>query len=218
MFKVVGGLIGYIAGCLIVVLLAASPVLIWKYDRGEFDQAPWAHLDWRGPVFGHPHIVIGLPLSLAGRVAIALSKADRLEAADAAALARAVVLARAQTQITAQIGARDQVAQARIRTVTQTLIREVPVYVDPKADAACTVPVGFIRLWNSAASGVESVPDSAAGANEAASGVPLDTVGRYAVLDLGAARANAQQLSDLQDWARAQMAAAASAASSPVPR
>lgn len=46
-------------------------------------------------------------------------------------------------------------AQQKIRTVTNTITREVPVYVTAKTDAAFPLPCGFIRLHDAAAAGVE---------------------------------------------------------------
>jgi hypothetical protein len=43
--------------------------------------------------------------------------------------------------------------QTVIQTRTITLLKEVPTYVTAKDDAACTVPPGFVGLWNRGESG-----------------------------------------------------------------
>jgi hypothetical protein len=40
-----------------------------------------------------------------------------------------------------------------VREAGETIVKEVPVYVTPEADAACTVNRGFVRLHNAAAAG-----------------------------------------------------------------
>jgi hypothetical protein len=56
--------------------------------------------------------------------------------------------------VAAPIVAKHEAAQVRIRTVTKTIIKEVPVYV--QADA-CPMPAGFRVLHDAAANG--EVPD-----------------------------------------------------------
>lgn len=78
-----------------------------------------------------------------------------------------------------------EVRRVEIRTVTQTLTKEVPIYVPLQSDLACTLPVGFVRLHDAAAHG-SPVPGSAGGSVEAPSGVPLSAaaetiVGNYGV-------------------------------------
>lgn len=80
-----------------------------------------------------------------------------------------------------------------------TLIKEVPVYVSAKADAACVVPVGFVRLHDAGATGTEpAAPDSTGAADAAPSGVALSTVAATNVGNYTACHANAEQLSSLQ--------------------
>lgn len=63
-----------------------------------------------------------------------------------------------------------------IVTVTKTLVQKVPVYVDAKADAACTVGTGFVSVFNAAARGETELPRPSGGSEGPASGVPLSAV------------------------------------------
>ncbi|MGH7875963.1 MAG: hypothetical protein ACREQO_27550 [Candidatus Binatia bacterium] len=75
-----------------------------------------------------------------------------------------------------------EVARANVVVVTKIIHDKVPIYVSAKADAACVVPVGFIKLHNDAASGTisETAPaaDSSAGSvsNDTPSGIALSTI------------------------------------------
>lgn len=90
-----------------------------------------------------------------------------------------------------------------IRVKGDTIIKEVPRYVTVQADAACTVPVGFVRLHDAAATG--GVLDPGAGDSDAApSGVALSAVGSTVAGNYTASHANAEQLSALQATLRAQ--------------
>lgn len=84
-----------------------------------------------------------------------------------------------------------------------TLIKEVPVYVSAKADAACTVNAGFVRLHDAAATGAD-VPAAgpARGADEKPSGIALSAVAETVVGNYTDCRANAEQLSKLQEYVR----------------
>lgn len=72
-------------------------------------------------------------------------------------------------------------------TRTQTLIRKVPTYVTKKADAACTVPTGFVQLWNGGASGQGTAAGPPRGPVEAPSGVALSDVARADAANYGVA-------------------------------
>jgi hypothetical protein len=94
-----------------------------------------------------------------------------LQAAQNAAAARSA----AGAVISAQARTADAAARVLVQTRTVTLIQKVPTYVPAKADADCTVPAGFVGLWNAGAAGSE-VPGPAGGPVEAPSGVHLSAV------------------------------------------
>lgn len=135
-----------------------------------------------------------------------------LKASQAQVKATGEVLRRTETanQITADVGQKSATRQVEIRTVTQEIIREVPRYVTVQADANCTVPVGFVRHHDLAASGAApSLPDAAYAPNDAPSGVALSTVSTTLAENYGSCRADAGRLLDLQEWIRRQAAEAA---------
>lgn len=78
-----------------------------------------------------------------------------------------------------------------------TLIKEVPVYVSAKADAACTVNAGFVRLHDAAAKSLPA-PDPSGDADAGPSGIALSTVAATAVENYTSCNANAEQLTKLQ--------------------
>lgn len=80
-----------------------------------------------------------------------------------------------------------------------TIIKEVPVYVSAKADAACTVNAGFVRVHDLAAAARPlPAPDIAGAANEAGSGVALSTVAETVAGNYTSCNENAEQLTQLQ--------------------
>ena len=78
-----------------------------------------------------------------------------------------------------------------------TIIKEVPVYVSAKADAACTVNAGFVRVHDAAAKSLPA-PEPAGAADEAPSGVALSAVAATAAENYTSCNANAEQLTQLQ--------------------
>ena len=127
--------------------------------------------------------------------------------AQLAAVAAALKLGREQATTSDRIATAAAEAQVEIRTVTRTLIKEVPVHVTPDDDRRCVVPVGFVRIHDAAAAGIRPVPDPAGRADDAASGLALSAVAGTVVENYaGTCAANARQLSDLQAWVRAQAA------------
>lgn len=117
---------------------------------------------------------------------------------------------REQADVTSAVETKAAEAQVQIRTVTQTIIKEVPVYVPAEADAACVVPRGAVVLLNAAAAG-EPLPESAgepdaAAANAAPSGIALSRLVGVTAENYGSYQSVARQLVDLQDWIRQQQA------------
>ncbi len=107
--------------------------------------------------------IVGLIAATAGlfscqqaRVNSANTALDRANAALASAnaekkdLAGKLELAKGTTRVVTQYVDRVQVVRERGDTIT----KEIPVYVTPTADAACAVPVGFVRIHDAAAAGV----------------------------------------------------------------
>lgn len=132
---------------------------------------------------------------------------------DAAATVKAVqhvvTVTQKQGAVTSQVAVAAQAEHDRIIYRTQTLTKEVAVYVPAAADRNCTINAGFVRLWNGA-TGLSGLPDAPAESDDAPSGVSLSEVGRADVANYGAAQANAAELAGLQDWIRKQQAVFAS--------
>jgi hypothetical protein len=115
--------------------------------------------------------------------------------------------------ITADIGEKVQVKQLDQSTLTRVIIQKVPIYVTRKADSACVIPVGFVRLHNAAAVGASvsrpaGSPDGGtAASNDIASSARLSDVGQTVTVNYGQYFQVLEQLHGLQDWIRQQKAA-----------
>ena len=107
-------------------------------------------------------------------------------------------LARAEARIEVRYVGRVQV----VREKAQTITREIPVYVTPTADAACPVPVGFVRLHDAAAANEPAGP-AAGNLDAPAEGVALSDVAAAVADNYAAAHENAEQVTGLQDYVRA---------------
>ena len=89
-----------------------------------------------------------------------------------------------------------------VREVGATITKEIPVYVTAKADAACPVPVGIVRLHDAAAEG--HVPEPAAGDPDApATGLALSAVADTVAGNYTTCHQTAAQLTALQAWVEA---------------
>ncbi|WP_447936952.1 hypothetical protein [Thermomonas fusca] len=92
----------------------------------------------------------------------------------------------------------------RVRTVRErgaTITREIPIHVTAKADAACPVPAGFVRVHDAAAQGVPL--DPAAGDPDApVPGLALSGVADAVAGNYTTCHETAAQLSALQAWVR----------------
>ncbi|MDP9583561.1 UNVERIFIED_ORG: hypothetical protein J2791_002873 [Burkholderia contaminans] len=83
-----------------------------------------------------------------------------------------------------------------VREKGDTIIKEVPVYVDREADRACVVPVGFVRVHDGAATNVP-VGDPRS-ADAAPSGIALSVVAATVAGNYTTCHENAEQLTALQ--------------------
>jgi len=95
----------------------------------------------------------------------------------------------------------------RVKTIHvkgETIIKEIPRHVTVEADAACTVPVGFVRLHDAAATGANLPDPDPGGADAATAGIPLSGVAATVADNYTTGHLNAAQLTALQDLLRAQ--------------
>lgn len=92
----------------------------------------------------------------------------------------------------------------RVRVVRErgaTITREVPIYVTAKADAACPVPVGFVRVHDSAAQGLP-LGQPPGNPDAPAPGLALSAVAATVAGNYTTCHETAQQLIALQGWVR----------------
>jgi hypothetical protein len=126
------------------------------------------------------------------------------KAAYEAALTRQRAQQNAANAAAYQAGFNEGLAQRKIETVTKTIIQRIPTYVTREADAACPIPLGFVRAFDAAASGDPAAGDAyrAPEPDAAASGVVLSEIATVSAGNAGACHANAIQLEALQDVVR----------------
>ena len=90
----------------------------------------------------------------------------------------------------------------KVKTVTETQIKEVPVYVTSTDDRACTIHRGLLSAWNRQNAGDVSSP--AGGIDDSPSTVVLSDVAREHAVEAGTCRATEVRLVKLQEWVREQ--------------
>jgi hypothetical protein len=101
-------------------------------------------------------------------------------------------------------------AEARNRKQLKDFNDRTPLFVTAKADAACTVPAGFVRLHDLSAQGLDPDPASAAEASsvpgsglknvDAASGVALSAVTTTIVANYSECTARGEVIDAWQSW------------------
>ncbi|WP_248769657.1 hypothetical protein [Pseudomonas sp. MWU12-2345] len=82
----------------------------------------------------------------------------------------------------------------------KTITKEVPVYVTPAADAACTLTRGFVRLHDAAVANV--LPGPAEPADAGPAGVALSGATEVVADNYATCHATRNQLVSLRDWVR----------------
>jgi len=130
---------------------------------------------------------------------------DWRDGAAATHAAKAVVdVVSHQAAVSQRVAVSAQAAQDRVRTVTRTLIQEVPTYVAPETDARFALPWGFVRLHDAAAAGLAlpATPQGPAEPDDAPSDVPVSAAAGVIVANYGACDADQARLAALQEWAR----------------
>lgn len=104
--------------------------------------------------------------------------------------------AEAAVQVVTQYVDRIQV----VREAGAAIVKEVPVYVSPEADAACVLSRGFVRLHDAAAAG--RVPGPAGSADAAPAGIALSAAAGTVADNYERCHENSAKLEALQDWIR----------------
>lgn len=124
------------------------------------------------------------------------AEAARLEKARKAVVKREKKAERISTDARAGLDREKVVIQTR----TITLIKEVPVYVSPAADARAVIPVGFVRLHDAAAAGEAVVPGAPGGPLDAPSGIELSAVASTVVENYGTCLAWRAEAMTWRSW------------------
>lgn len=88
-----------------------------------------------------------------------------------------------------------------IRERGETIVKEIPVYVSAKADAACVVPAGFARVHDAAAANLPA-PEPLGAADEAPSGIALSAVAETTAGNYATCNETAERLIGLQELIR----------------
>jgi hypothetical protein len=113
-----------------------------------------------------------------------------------------------QAEVTTQFVTKYVDRVQTIQGATKTIIQKVPVYVTAKADAACPIPNGFVRLHDAAAEDSMQFPANASSVDGQSSEVKLSDVASTIAGNYGICHANAEKLTALQDWVKGQAEAA----------
>lgn len=102
----------------------------------------------------------------------------------------------------------DSQAQAQIITKTVTLTQKVPIYVTQTVDHPC-LPVGLIRLLDAAVSEADpaSLQLAPGQSDDTCADIDVDTLADQIIAWISVDQGNAQQLTDLQAWVKADHAA-----------
>jgi len=154
-------------------------------------------------------VLLALLLAVAGlatcqqqRIGRAIAQRDDAKAELAAsnstnaALLRKLALAEGTTRTVTEYVDRVQVVHER----GATIVKEVPVYVTANADAACTVPAGFVQLHDAAASG-NPLPGVAGDPDAPAPGITLSDVAETTAANYAIHHATVAQVTGLQQLA-----------------
>jgi hypothetical protein len=185
-------LIGAVVGSVLTLLIVCAGPLVWWWDRAP-KGVPGFDCCW----IIHLHHTSLKALDAEDRARVQAWE----EAEQKAELHAREVEAKAET-INTDLQNQLTTALSRTRTITKTLIKEVPNYVTVKADAGCVVPLGFMQLHDAAAAGVDvsGLPGGTSGAVNAASGVKLSSVAATVVGNYGTCNATRQQVIGWQSW------------------
>lgn len=150
--------------------------------------------------------VLALALFAGGFVAGARVTGDHWQKKVAEAERRAAAIEQKQATATATVVTKYVDRVQTVRVAGETIVKEIPVYVTPEADAACVLPRGFVRLHDAAAAGRVPAPPGTADAS--AAGIALSAVVGTVADNYERCHENSTQLESLQDWIRQMQKAA----------
>lgn len=119
-----------------------------------------------------------------------------------AAVVKTLKVVKAQDVITFNVGDAFEKVRIADQTDLQLHLQEVVLHVTPQIDNTFPVPLGFVRVFNTAWHG--PVPDAATGADDAPADTPISAVAETEVVNAGDYDRVSHQLTALQDWIRQQ--------------
>lgn len=124
------------------------------------------------------------------------------QAVEAAARAKAAQVAKTQAQVTKAATQAYTVTAGHIQTITRTIVKNVPTYITPATDTRYPLPVGFVRVSDAAALGldVSAIPLPAGQSDDSPSTVTASHAATIIAGNYGGCRANAAQLAALEGW------------------
>ena len=137
-----------------------------------------------------------------------------MEAARATADFQAVAHAEAlkllkieQAELLSGIKVKLDVSKAKAKALQEKLDAIIPIYITPQADAACTIPTGFVRVHNLSSSPDSSGPTSGTSVPRSEpsdvsdpSGVSLSTVASVVTKNYGECQARLEVIESWQTW------------------
>lgn len=191
--KITAGVAGTIAAIVILALpgIGAGAYAMWWWDNRP-PHCPSVHIRL---LFGC--CTWSAPESLKAQL-------GDLLAAEAAAKRRAQAINARQAAINAQASAKEAAAQRRIRYVTRTIAKEIPTILTPEVDRRFPLSVGFVRVFDAAALGVDlsALPDPAGQPDDSASPVKPSSAASIVNADFGECHLDQERLTGLQEWVR----------------
>jgi hypothetical protein len=155
-------------------LFAAKILLLLGMGAAGF----WAGYRWQGAEI----------VRLRAEQAVFKANADRIIAEEKAR----------QAKVTEVVVTKYIKGAERIKTVTQEVVREIPVVVPAEYDANCPLPNGWVRLHDAACTG--TAPGPASATDGTASGIIPSEALKYITNNYGSCHENAEKLKRLQEW------------------
>lgn len=142
--------------------------------------------------------LLALALIGFGWVKGAVHVQDEWDKAIAKQVVQVITVKQRQAEATVQVITKYVDRIKIVRETGATTAKEVTNHVTPTADAACVVPVGFVRVHNAAAA--NRVPEPAGAVDAAPAGIALSAVAGTVADNYERCHENAEQLIGLQEW------------------
>lgn len=124
--------------------------------------------------------------------------------ADAEAAQKAIEEAREvenkNEETSSNIGKQVEETKKEIQYVTRTIIKEIPIHVTSESDDRCIIPLGAVRVLDSAATGNPKITYAPGESPDQASGIELSGVVSSVTDNYGYTRELEAQVKGWQDW------------------